>query len=133
MAIIGTWGDIVFSVSRNQIKTFDGLKWDSGAKFSTHDRHLKAPLLEFTGTDVENISFSMFFSAFLGVNPMAEITKLLTAERKGEVNRLVIGTKAYGTGKWVIDKLSNDLERYDNRGNLLVARVNVSMKSYAMR
>lgn len=133
MAVIGSWGDVVFAVSRKEIKTFTGLKWDSGAKYSTHDRHLKAPLLEFTGTDVESMSFSMFFSAFLGVNPMTEIAKLLTAMRKGEVHRLVIGPKAYGTNKWVITKLSNSLDRYDNRGNLLAAKVNVTMKSYAGR
>lgn len=133
MAIIGSWGDVVFAVSRKEVKTFTGLKWDSGAKYSTHDRHLKAPLLEFTGTDVESMTFSMFFSAFLGVNPMTEIAKLLTAMRKGEVHRLVIGPKAYGTNKWVITKLSNSLERYDNRGNLLVAKVSVTMKSYAGR
>lgn len=133
MAVIGSWGDVVFAVSRKEIKTFTELKWDSSAKYSTHDRHLKAPLLEFTGTDVENISFSMFFSAFLGVNPMTEIAKLLTAMRKGEVHRLVIGPKAYGTNKWVITKLSNSLDRYDNRGNLLAAKVNVTMKSYAGR
>lgn len=133
MAVIGSWGDVVFAVSRKEIKTFTGLKWDSGAKYSTHDRHLKAPLLEFTGTDVESMSFSMFFSVFLGVNPMTEIAKLLTAMRKGEVHRLVIGPKAYGTNKWVITKLSNSLDRYDNRGNLLVAKVNVTMKSYAGR
>lgn len=99
MAVIGTWGDITFAVSRNQIKTFDGLKWDSGAKYSTHDRHLKEPLLEFTGTDVESMTFTMFFSAFLGVNPIAEVSKLLKAMRRGEVHRLVIGPKAYGTNK----------------------------------
>lgn len=102
MAIVGTWGDIVFSVSRRQIKTFDGLKWDSGAKYATHDRHLKEPLLEFTGTEVESMSFTMFFSAYLGVNPIQEISKLLKAMRRGEVRRLIIGPKAYGTGKWVI-------------------------------
>ena len=133
MAVIGTWGDITFAVSRNQIKTFDGLKWDSGAKFSTHDRHLKEPLLEFTGTDVESMTFTMFFSAFLGVNPIAEVSKLLKAMRRGEVHRLVIGPKAYGTNKWVITKLSNSLNRYDNRGNLLVAKVSVTMKSYSSR
>lgn len=133
MATIGTWGNIVFAVSRKQIKTFTGLKWDSGASYATHDRHLKEPLLEFTGVEVESMTFSMFFSAFLGVNPMAEVGKLLTAMRKGEVNRLVIGTKAYGTNKWVITKLSNSLERYDNRGNLLVAKVDVTMNSYASR
>lgn len=133
MAVIGTWGDITFAVSRNQIKTFDGLKWDNGAKYSTHDRHLKEPLLEFTGTDVESMTFTMFFSAFLGVNPIAEVSKMLKAMRRGEVHRLVIGPKAYGTNKWVITKLSNSLNRYDNRGNLLVAKVSVTMKSYSGR
>ena len=133
MAVIGTWGDITFAVSRNQIKTFDGLKWDSGAKYSTHDRHLKEPLLEFTGTDVESMTFTMFFSAFLGVNPIAEVSKMLKAMRRGEVHRFVIGPKAYGTNKWVITKLSNSLNRYDNRGNLLVAKVSVTMKSYSGR
>ena len=133
MAVIGTWGDITFAVSRNQIKTFDGLKWDSGAKYSTHDRHLKEPLLEFTGTDVESMTFTMFFSAFLGVNPIAEVSKMLKAMRRGEVHRLVIGPKAYGTNKWVITKLSNSLNRYDNPGNLLVAKVSVTMKSYSGR
>lgn len=133
MAVIGTWGDITFAVSRNQIKTFDGLKWDSGARYSTHDRHLKEPLLEFTGTDVESMTFTMFFSAFLGVNPIAEVSKMLKAMRRGEVHRLVIGPKAYGTNKWVITKLSNSLNRYDNRGNLLVAKVSVTMKSYSGR
>ena len=133
MALIGCWGDITFAVSRNEVKTFTGLKWDSGAKYSTHDRHLKEPLLEFTGTDVESMTFTMFFSAFLGVNPIAEVSKMLKAMRRGEVHRLVIGPKAYGTNKWVITKLSNSLNRYDNRGNLLVAKVSVTMKSYSDR
>lgn len=133
MAVIGNWGDVTFAVSRNQIKTFDGLKWESGAKYATHDRHLKEPLLEFTGTEIESMSFTMFFSVFLGVNPIAEVSKMLQAMRRGEVHRLVIGPKAYGTNKWVITKLSNSLERYDNRGNLLSATVNVTMQSYASR
>ena len=94
---------------------------------------MKEPLLEFTGTDVESMTFTMFFSAFLGVNPIAEVSKLLKAMRRGEVHRLVIGPKAYGTNKWVITKLSNSLPRYDNRGNLLVAKVSVTMKSYSGR
>lgn len=133
MAVIGSLGDIVFSVSRNQVKTFTGLKWDSSAQYSTHNRHLKDPLLEFTGTDADTISFKMTFSVFLGVDPMGEITKLLNAERAGKVMRLVIGTKAYGKYKWVITKTSKDLERFDNKGNLLAAQVSVSLKAYSRR
>lgn len=133
MAVIGAWGDTVFSVSRKQVKTFDGLTWEVGAKYATHDRHLKDPLLEYTGTDVEAISFTMMFSVFLGVNPMKEITKLVNAVRSGKIDRLVIGSKAYGKSKWVITKVSNQLNRYDNRGNLLVAKVDVSMQAYPER
>lgn len=133
MAVIGTLGNTVFSVSRGQVKTFDGLKWDSSVQYATHNRHLKDPLLEYTGTDADTISFTMIFSVFLGVNPMGEITKLLNAERSGEIMRLVIGGKAYGKYKWVITKTSKDLERFDNRGNLLHAKVSVSLKAYSRR
>lgn len=133
MALIGNWGDVTFAVSRKQIKTFDGLKWESSVEYAEHKRHLKEPLLEFTGKNVESMSFSMFFSAFLGVKPIDEVAKLLMAMRNAEVHYLVIGPKAYGTNKWVISKLSNALDRYDNKGNLLVAKVDVTMNSYSER
>lgn len=133
MAVIGTLGDIIFSVSRDEVKTFEGFKWDSSAKYATHKRHLKNTLLEFTGTEADSISLSVYFSVFLGVNPMQEITKLLMAQRAGKIMRLVIGSKAYGRNKWVIEKLSKDLERFDNKGNLLSAKVSVSLREYAGR
>lgn len=43
MALIGSWGDFTFEVSRESVKTFTGLKWDSSVKYATHDRHLKCP------------------------------------------------------------------------------------------
>ena len=133
MALIGSWGDFTFAVSRESVKTFTGLKWDSSVKYATHDRHLKEPLLEFTGKDVESMSFSMLFTIFLGVNPIKEIAKLLQAMRRGEVHRLVIGPKAYGTSKWVITKVSSSLDKYDSKGNLLSSKVSVTMKSYSSR
>jgi len=133
MATIGTLGDIVFSVSNRQVKTFEGMTWESSAQYATHNRHLKDVLLEFTGTDADKITFNMYFSVFLGVNPLTELTKLLNAERGGRIMRLVIGSKAYGKHRWVITGTSKNLERFDNRGNLLVARVSVSLMAYAGR
>ena len=133
MALIGSWGDFTFEVSRGSVKTFTGLKWDSSVKYATHDRHLKEPLLEFTGKDVESMSFSMLFTIFLGVNPIKEVANLLQAMRRGEVHRLVIGPKAYGTSKWVITKVPSSLDKYDNKGNLLSSKVSVTMKSYSSR
>jgi len=133
MAIIGTLGKVIFSVSKKKVNTFNGMKWSSSAKYATHERHLKDTLLEFTGTDPDKIDFSMSFSVFLGVNPIAEITKLLNAERSGQAMRLVIGPKAYGKDKWVIKGIQTDLERFDNSGNLLAAKVSVSLEAYVRR
>ena len=79
------------------------------------------------------MTFTMFFSAFLGVNPIKEIANLLQTMRRGEAHYLIIGPKAYGTNKWVITNLSNQLERYDRWGNLLAASVSVTMNSYSSR
>lgn len=133
MATIGTLGDIVFSVSQKKTSTFDNMKWDSSAKYGKHERHLQETLLEFIGTENDTITFTMYFSVFLGINPMQEIVKLLEAERSGKVMRLVIGPKAYGKNRWVITSTSKGLERFDAEGNLLVASVNVTLEAYAAR
>ncbi len=133
MSKIGSLGDIVFSVSNSSVKTFDEMKWDAAAKYSTHDRHLQDDLLEFEGMELETISFSMVFSVFLGVNPLKEIEKLKAVMSKGEAMRLVIGGNVYGKNKWVIEKLSKELTRFDNKGNLWTASVSIDLKEYAKR
>lgn len=131
MAEIGSLGDTIFSVSPNQVKTFNDMNWESSASYSTHNRHLKDPILEFTGTNADTISFSMYFSAFLGVDPLGEIVKLLNAERNGKVMSLIIGPKKYGRHKWVITGTSKKLERFDTKGRLLSARVDIKLTAYA--
>ncbi len=129
MAVIGALGNITFSVSKRAIKTFDEMSWESGVNYAQHSIHLKPPKLEMIGVGADTISFSMDFSAFLGVNPIKEINKLEKAMKKGEVMRLVIGNRLYGK-KWVITKISKGLERFDNKGLLLKTKVNVSLLAY---
>jgi hypothetical protein len=133
MAKIGSFGDLVFSVSSKTIKTFDEMSWKTSANYETHDRHLKADLLEFQGPELDTISFSIAFSVFLGTNPLNEIKKLDKIIRKGIAKRLVIGGKVYGSYKWVILDATKDLERFDNHGNLWAATVKLSIKEYAKR
>lgn len=133
MAKIGSFGDLVFSVSDRTVKTFDGMSWDFSADYATHDRHIKADLLEYMGPGIEGISFSMVLSAFLGVNPLKEIKKLREMVKEGHAERLVIGGKVYGSYKWVMQKGTVDFQRFDNTGNLLTAKVKVTLKEYPKR
>ncbi|MCL2697564.1 MAG: phage tail protein [Oscillospiraceae bacterium] len=133
MARIGALGDIPFFVSNKQIRTFNNMRWDSSARFATHNRHNRDALLEFTGINIDTISFTMNFSVSLGTDPMAEITKLWKAERRGDAMILILGTRIIGSRQWVITRLSRSLDRFDNQGNLLAARVTVTLNSYSRR
>lgn len=133
MANIGSFGDLVFSVSNNTVRTFEGMSWDFSADYATHDRHIKADLLEYMGPGIEGISFSIAFSVFLGVNPLKEIKKLRKMVQKGYAERLVIGGKVYGSYKWVMQKGTVDFQRFDNKGSLLAAKVKVTLKEYPKR
>lgn len=105
------------------------MKWSSGANYASHDVHLQAPKLEYTGIESDNISFDMSFSVFYGIDPVREINNIERARITGEAMRLVIGNKIYGR-KWVITKTSKDLEKFDNHGNLLAIKINVSLQAY---
>lgn len=52
--------------------------------------------------------------------------------KKGKILTLVIGGKKYGT-KWVITQHSKDYERFDNKGNLLIAKSSISLQEYPER
>ena len=133
MAVFGGWGNVVFTVSQKEISTFDEMEWQSSVNYATHERHCKEPLLEYTGTEVETISFTMFFSAFLGINPIEEVSKLLRAMSRGEVHRLIIGPKGYGTNRWVIKSLDIGLQKFDNHGLVLASSVKITLNSYSGR
>ncbi len=129
---IGTLGDIVFTVSEKTIQTFDGLKIESKTNYAKHTRHNKKPLLEFQYNDTDTASFTIYLSAFLGVNPRKMQDKIDKYRKKGKILTLVIGGKKYGT-KWVITQHSKDYEKFDNKGNLLIAKSSISLQEYPER
>lgn len=133
MARIGSFGDLVFSVSDKTVRTFDSMSWNFSADYATHDRHIKADLLEYIGPSIETISFSMVFSVFLGVNPLKEIRRLRNMVQSGYAQRLVIGGKVYGSYKWVMQKGTVDLKRFDRQGELWAASAKVTLKEYPKR
>lgn len=133
MAEIGRLGEIRFSVSSKEVRTLQGMEWSSSVRWGKHDRIGKEPLLEYGGVNTDTITLTMYFSKFCGVEPIQEMVRLLGIERKGEANRLVIGSHAYGTNKWVIASSSRKMEYFDMYGNVLGASVQIVLTSYGRR
>lgn len=130
MAMIGCLGDIVFYVSRFGIKTIKDVKWSGQANVQTHSRHLMKALPEFTGVDADTITFSITVSRYLGSDPADDIAKITAYESMGSVVPLIIGTSSYGTYKWIVKKHTVTFEQYDKYGNLIGAKISVTLIEY---
>jgi len=128
MATVGALGNIIFTVSARQIKTLSEFKRTRGAKFANHERHMKKPLREYTGPELDGVDFSVTLSAFLGVNPQKELDKLGRHVDSAKVSALVIGERVLGN--FTIDSMSENWKKFTARGKLLEASVSLKLTEY---
>lgn len=130
MGKIGCLGDIPFKVSSETVQTISNAKWTGTAKFSTHQRSGGDALTEFVGNEPDKFTFDMVLSAFLGVDPMECVDKINTYRREGRALPLVIGDRSYGQYRWTITSSSVSLQTTDGKGNVLEAKLSVTLQEY---
>lgn len=130
MAIIGHWGSALsFAVNSNKQLPFNDFKRSIKARWATHDINMKKPRTEYQGVDQPSVSFQVTFSAQHGQNPRKCIERLEQACRLGELNYLYIGGKRVGA-KYYIESINTDWDEIWNRGELVRASANITMKEY---
>ena len=130
MAVIGALGEVVFEVSSETVQTIKDMQWSGSAGWAVHSRHLEHALTEFTGLEPDQLSFSIYLSAYLGADVWAELGRIWDYERRGVPVTLVIGDHAYGKYRWSVVSHSVKGERYDREGNLTAATVSVKLQEY---
>jgi phage protein U len=137
MAEIGVLGDkkskIVFTVTPKVVRTFRNFKHTSSARYAVHNRHLRAPLPERTGRELDKITFSMTLSAHLGVNPRKDLSRLQGMLRNGRVLSLSFGRSQINGSKWVIQSLNCSYEQFDKTGQVISAEVSITLLEYPER
>lgn len=117
--------DVVFQVSPEVIETFAKMKVTKQATYTTHKIHGHKAIPEMTGFDADTISFEMLLSAYLGVNPKAELEKLEAFAKSGTICDLVLGDKLFGT--WVVKSMPYTVEHVYKEGDITQAKVTVSL------
>ena len=126
--MIGTFGPVTFTSSTNRVRTFNGLQRQKGYRFAQHNVVAGKPKLEAIAPDLDVVSFSMRFDLGLGVIPEDEIQRLVDILDSGEAYQLVVGGEPLGL--YVIESLSENRDKHDGRGLLLVASVDLQLKEY---
>ncbi len=128
--MIGSFGDVVFIASANQIRTFENFSRSTSPRWSVHDIHQRHPKPEYIGPGQDSISFTMRFDVRYGMKPRSEMTKLLVMCREGRAETLIVGGIPMGVHKWYIESITQDWTYFDGAGRLLVGIANLSLKEY---
>lgn len=128
--MIGSFGDVVFLVSREAARTIKDLSRSEGGRYATHDIHLKKPKLEFLGPGLSQMSFKMEFDASRGMHPIQETDKLIRMQRDGEYHFFILGNKRFGMKYFVLKSVSINFKAIDNKGVVLSAEADVSLEEY---
>lgn len=126
----GSFGGITFEVSRNKIITFDEFKRQGSARWETHDVIQNKPIPEFLGPGQDEVSYTIKFSVAHKVNPKNELERLREFRDTGKVAPLIIGSGPISENYWYIVNLNEQHKSFDNKGNLLQAEVEVTLREY---
>ena len=70
----------------------------------------------------------MNFNKLLGVDPLNEIEEVAKMCREGQAEQLIINGKPFSEHKLLITSISAAMNTIDNRGNVLSASINVTLK-----
>ncbi len=126
---VGCLGDIVFEVSDSTVKTLRQLEFSGSASIQSHDRHCQKAIPEFTGVDLESMSFSVRVTKVLGADPTKDIEKIREYMNNGKTLPFTLGTKTLGY-RWLISQYKVICENFDAKANIIDADISITLKEY---
>jgi Phage P2 GpU len=134
MALVGTFGALVFEASGARVHTFSDLRINTQNRFAQHDVHLEVPILEYVGSGLSEVSFAMNFNKQWGSDPTASLIVLRGYLKLGFPSPLLVGMRpvTLGTNMFVVTQLAEEHKFFDGAGVLFGAAVDVQLKEYRL-
>lgn len=130
MGQLGSFGDIIFEVSLEKLRTFSEFTRSTASRWATHERFGQKPRSEFLGPNLDQISFAMRFDVRYGMDPKAEMDRLLSWCREGRAETLIIGGTPIGMDMWVIKSVTQNWKTLDGSGKVIVGEADVTLEEY---
>lgn len=128
--MIGSFGDLVFEVSAEKIRTFRDFYIRHSAKYTEHAIHGRKGLLEFTGLSASSAGLNIRLDAGLGINPKEELNTLHEILTKHEALPFILDGEPQGDGLWVLESIGENYEIIDNQGMFIAVEVSLRLKEY---
>ena len=134
MALVGTFGVLVFETSGMRVHTFSDLTVSTENRFAEHAVHLETPVLEYVGPGLTEVSFSMNFNKQWGSDPIASLLILRAYLKFGFISPLLVGMRpvTLGFNMFVCTRVSEDHKFFDAAGALFGAAVECQLREYRL-
>lgn len=134
MALVGTFGVLVFEASGMRVHTFSDLNVSTENRFAQHDVHLEVPILEYIGPGLADVNFHMNFNKQWGSDPLESLLILRAYIKFGFVSPLLVGMRplTLGANMFVCTRVNEEHKFFDKGGVLFGAAVDVQLKEYRL-
>jgi hypothetical protein len=135
IGIFGLTPPIVFGSGPTGIMTFDNFQKITKQRFAVHDVHLQTPIVEYTGPDLTQVTFTMNFmysNPQITTPPNEGIAQLEALQGSGQPQPLIIGCVPVGSGMstFVIEELLTAVKYWGPGGTVMGASVTVKLLQY---
>lgn len=128
---IGNWGKtITFEVNSGKILNFQNFKRSVAGRWKKHAIIGKKPRNEFAGPDASSVTMDVVLAAEHGIKPRSVIKKMEKAVEKGKIAHLYVGGKKVGTGKMLLESMSETWDEVWNGGELVKATLSLTFSEY---
>lgn len=128
---IGCWGTaLIFSTSDRRVLTFNNMNHTVGSEWATHSRIGQKDKKEYLRPKLQKLTFIITLDATLGVRPRATMDMLASHAERGSVYPMVVGGRRIGHYRWCLTDVSEAWEVVMDRGEVVRAKVNVTMEEY---
>src|SRR4029077_161940 len=134
MALVGTFGVLLFEASGMRVHTFSDLAVATENRFAQHDVHLEVPVLEYTGPGISEVTFNMNFNTQWGSDPSVSLLILRAYLKFGFISPLLVGMRpvTIGFNLFVCTRVDEEHKFFNANGELFGAAVAVQLKEYRL-
>ena len=132
MALIGVFGPMVFEVSGHRVRTFSEYSEKSAGRWTEHEPINIAPISEFLGPGLDELSLKITFTRLLGgEDPSAMYELLRWIARTGQHYPFITGNVPLSMNDWRIDSIDgNSTVFHPKAGLVLSMECTASFKEY---
>ena len=127
--MIGTFGDIIFEVNEQTLRTFDGFVKKSIGRWEVHNLLNANPRSEFLGRGQGEVEFTMNLSSEYG-DVREEIEKIEDMAETGKHAPIIIGQRPVSNGDWYVENSETTWTWVNGRGELTMAEIILTVREY---